>query len=94
MFCWQPVTTNCDGGPEIVAAYRHEIAYIRVVGTQPCSDNPADGYCPLYIRENFIESITWPSECLPSDPPNPGPGEVLLIRATAIDAAGNEDCGR
>ncbi len=100
VLCWAPVTENCEGGFEVMAAYRHEVAYIRVVGTQPCGWDEAGepmaefGACPVYWREPFVVTAEWPDPCLPVEPLNPGPGEVALLKVTGIDQVGYEDCGQ
>lgn len=93
MICWEAVTLDCLGGQETMGTYRHESAYIRVVGTQPCDPNdPAAGTCPSYLRESFVTLQETADRCV-REQLLPGVGEVLLMKVTAIDAAGNEDCG-
>ncbi len=93
LLCWAAVTTNCDGGPETIAAYEDQGAYVRIVGEQLCIlDDPTSGACPVYLFEPFTLLDLNDDPCVP-DLPAPGVGEILLIRTTAIDAAGNLDCG-
>lgn len=93
MICWD----TCQVVPWEPVVHRHEFAYVRVVGTQACGfddDGNEIGGCPVYIRENFITSAEYDSPCLPYELATPGLGEVLLMKVTAIDEAGNNDCGR
>ncbi len=93
LLCWDPVLTNCDGGPETIAAYVDETAYVRIVRWDVCAMDDGTTYpCPVYLVEPFTLLATDPDPCVP-DVPAPGPGEVLLIRTTAVDTAGNLDCG-
>lgn len=91
--CWD----LCGLGPQEPIRYRHEYAYVRVIGTQSCGvdddGNQIDG-CPVYIRENFITSAEGVSPCLPYELEAPGLGEVLLMRVTVFDEADNADCGK
>jgi len=91
--CWDPVTTNCDGGPEDVVAYMDEDAYARIIGWNACVLEDGTTYpCPVYAYDPFTLLELNADPCVPRLP-DPGPGEVLFIRTTAIDAAGNLDCG-
>ena len=96
MICWTPTIFDCDGNLESPLTWRHEFAYVRVVGTQICGldeeGNPIGG-CPIYIRENFIPSVEDADPCLPFEPVLPGLGEVLLMKVTTFDEARNPDCG-
>jgi len=91
--CWNP----CSLVPWEEIRYRHEFAYVRVIGTQTCgfddNGNPVDG-CPVYIKENFITSVEDADPCLPYELATPGLGEVLLMKVTVFDDADNADCGR
>jgi hypothetical protein len=92
MLCWQPVTQDCAGGLETMGTYRHEYAYVHIVGLQDCG--AGDGsLCPVYAVSPFQPVGQTADPCLPFDPADPAIGEILLLRVTAIDAAGNEDCG-
>ena len=35
MICWQAVTFDCNGAPELMGTYRHEAAYIQQAGQIP-----------------------------------------------------------
>jgi hypothetical protein len=92
MICWNPVTTNCDGGPESAIIYRHKVALIPPQGFFPCTVDGVETTCaepaqaPVWVETPFTDECT--------AVPEPGPGELMLLRTTAIDEAGNEDCGR
>ena len=76
MICWELVTLDCAGAPEVMGTYRHEVAYIQQAGQIPA-------FTLLQQTED---------PCVPTLV-EPVLGEVLLMKVTAIDAAGNEDCG-
>jgi len=93
MICWEPVVLDCAGGIEATLTYRHESAYIRVIGTQPClAGDPTSGDCPVYRLDPFNILQESMDACV-QEPALPGIGEILLMKVTAIDATGNEDCG-
>ncbi len=84
------MTELCGGGALVTGLmYRHEAAYVRVVGQQDCGDGTP---CPVYRFEPMVFYRQDADPCWP-DLPDPGVDEVLLERITAIDEAGNEDCG-
>jgi hypothetical protein len=96
MICWEPVTLDCLNFPEPApVVYHHEIALTPPQGFISCTlEDGTETMCPRPApRPAFIDVTTWPDPCLPADPPQPGIGEILWLRTTAIDAAGNEDCG-
>jgi hypothetical protein len=97
LLCWAAVVLDCNGGPEPGVTYRDEVAYIVVTGMQPCDQSippdPQYGDCPIYGYTLFNEVADDADPCVPGTNSSPGPGEVTLIRTTAIDLAGNEDCG-
>ena len=73
--------------------YRHEVALIPPQGFISCLD--PDGRpttCALPPEAPVWVTTPFTDEC--TVVPEPGPGELMLLRTTAIDAAGNEDCGQ
>jgi hypothetical protein len=93
MICWTPPPSPC----EPLDRFLHEFAYVRIVGTQVCGldeEGREIGGCPIYIRENFITTADGPDACLPFEPAVPGVGEVLLMKVTGFDKAGNPDDGK
>jgi hypothetical protein len=88
MFCWTPVTLDCTGAVEPPGIhYRHEVALIPPQGFVPCDE----GMCAEPRQDPVWVNTQFTTECTPV--PEPGPGELMLLKTTAIDAAGNEDCG-
>ena len=92
MICWVPVTLDCSGEPEIAVHYRHEVALIPPQGFIPCIlDDGTESTCPLPAATPGFVTTPDTTECTMT--PEPAVGEITFIRTTAIDAAGNEDCG-
>lgn len=93
--CWAPVVVDCLGQPELAVTYLHQVAMVVIVGWTLCSleDPPMVEYgmCPVYLFESPGSRVESSSPCL--DAPGPRPGELLILRTTAVDSAGNEDCG-
>jgi len=87
--CWLLSLLDCNGGIENFVHYRNESAYTRVVGTQDCGDR---SLCPLYFKENFI-TLDSQTNCASEPMGDPLPNEIWYLQTTAIDEAGNEDCG-
>lgn len=77
MLCWVPVTLDCNGALE-----SGPVTYRHEL-----ADITDSGQLPA-----FTLLVSHGDECIPTVAP-PAVGHVQLFRTTAIDAAGNEDCG-
>lgn len=84
---WDPVTTNCDGGPEAVDFYEVPLFAARIVGWETCMVEGGDPYpCPVYNRNVVLVDTTDTSVSTP----DPDIGEVIGYEwPRAIDRAGN-----
>jgi hypothetical protein len=93
---WAPVTTDCNGGPEVVVGYAVMVLAIWVTGWYDCGDPPVP--CPQYAVSGWNEvayytetgAMLYAHDLGPT--PAPPLGGVYVYRAFAEDLAGNLSC--
>ena len=88
LWLWDPVVTDCKGGPEAVQYYEMEQSTAL----------PIDGICATGETVFWCGGYEWtpwaivagsPTTSLEYDPPVPCLGGAVLNRIVAVDGAGN-----
>lgn len=94
LLLWQLSAVQCDGTPERL--FRYEVRYnvARVMGQQPCDQSdPASAMCPAYTPFAWKGPYFTVQPYFQTNEVDVGVGEVLTWEVTAVDEAGNRDCG-
>ena len=91
--CWQPVALDCNGIPEPApVTYQHEMALLPPQGFVACVLDGQPGMCatpaPL---PRWVSAPDVDGGC--AETSEPRVGEIVMLRTTAVDEAGNLDCG-
>lgn len=91
LLCWDAVTTDCHGQPELLSGYAVVTASAVVVGWTPPTDEipypqPIYASGPGPVVPNVPPSPGRPCATLTDDPPV---GGVYYYRPEAMDLAGN-----
>lgn len=94
LLTWALVTLDCAGGHEAIDHYEVRYNVARLLGWQMCpTEDDPEAVCPIY------SSFAWSAPVAVVEPPfdtkelDIGVGEVLTWEVTAVDEAGNRDCG-
>jgi hypothetical protein len=98
MICFDPVVTNCLGGPEIISFYFIPFVLIDLTHWIACPmpENP-DQMCPVYEYSEQAFQSNGADPCVPWPDPDlydvfvfyHHPGYATLPSVIAVDAAGN-----
>jgi len=103
MICFDPVSTSCSGGPEVISHYFIFLILIDLTHWVSCPspENPAQ-MCPVYAYVPGTFDSNGPSPCVPWPDPDLNdifvfethPGQPTFPKVVTVDAAGNtsEEC--
>lgn len=84
---WNPVTTDCHGKPEDIAAYEVRGQHVRLLGwTQEDPPNPV--YSERAPQQGATTLTEWTMSGAPLNP-----GDVAWWELHALDTAGNRSNG-
>jgi hypothetical protein len=84
---WDPVVTNCQGGPEVVLGYAILVMAVWVSGWYECEPGIQ---CPVYARSPWLQvEFTDQTGIDLMAQPVPPVGGVDIYRPVAVDQAGN-----